>query len=287
MTLQTIGAMRDRMTWNRAKLATTKSLCLIGVLSTLTACTPEPPPYESRHAPSPNTSRQTPKPEAAQPDSLPTEASFIDQFDRPDTTNGLGEGWDMRTAQSGEPALRPATDGYIKDGHFTYAGKSDVIALRQFRAPILSLGAEGQFVRRSGSTADTIMMFGTAEDSNIQTNMVIFTSSRTAWGVHLRNQVASSKLRALASGQYAHPLELGRNYRFLLSITDGQVRITGPGLDVAKSVPAQLPLNVYGFWREYPDRPSAGGIFDFDKAWALEDGLPAEPVATSVATAGN
>ncbi|MCX8560340.1 hypothetical protein OS122_05455 [Mycolicibacterium mucogenicum] len=193
----------------------------------------------------------------------------------------------MRTAQSGEPSLRPATDGYLKDGHFSYAGKSDVIAIRQFRAPILSLGAEGQFVRRGGSTADTIMMFGTAEDNNIQTNMVIFTSSRTAWGVHLRNQVASSKLKAIASGQYAHPLELGRNYRFLLRITDGQIRITGPGLDVSKSLPMPLPLNVYGFWREYPDRPSAGGIFDFDKVWALEDGLPAEPVAASSATPGN
>ncbi|BBX85808.1 hypothetical protein [Mycolicibacterium aubagnense] len=193
----------------------------------------------------------------------------------------------MRTAQSGESPLQPATDGYIKDGHFTYAGKSDVIAIRQFRAPILSIGAEGQFVRRSSSTAETIMMFGTAEDSNLQTNMVVFTSSRTAWGVHLRNQVANSKLKEIANGQFARPLELGRIYRFLLRITGSQVRITGPGLDVSRSLPTPLPTNAFGFWREYPDRPPAGGIFDFDKVWALEDGLPAQPVATSIATTGN
>lgn len=287
MTPQTIGAACDSVTWNRARRATIKGLCLISVASALAACTPEPPPYESRNVSPSSAARPTAKPDAAQSDSLPIEASFVDAFDRPDTTDGLGEGWDMRTAQSGEPSLRPATDGFIKDGHFSYAGKSDVIAIREFRAPILSLGADGQFVRRGGSTADTIMMFGTAEDSNIQTNMVIFTSSRTAWGVHLRNQVASSKLKAIASGQYAHPLELGRNYRFLLRISDGQVRITGPSLDVTKPVPSPLPLNVYGFWREYPDRPSAGGIFDFDRVWALEDGLPAEPVATSSGTEGN
>lgn len=193
----------------------------------------------------------------------------------------------MRTAQSGEAALRPATDGYIKDGHFTYAGKSDVIAIRQFRAPVVSIGAEGQFVRRSSSTAETIMMLGTAEDGNLQTNMVVFTSSRTAWGVHLRNQVANSKLKEIANGQFSRPLELGRNYTFLLRISDSQIRISGPGLEVTKPLPASLPANVFGFWREYPDRASAGGIFDFDKVWALEDGVPATPVATSITTPGN
>ncbi|CAM5744566.1 hypothetical protein MAUB1S_02032 [Mycolicibacterium aubagnense] len=287
MNSRTVGCMHDRLTSKRTRLAIIKFSCVMSV-TVLTACTPEPPPYES-HAtsPSPSVTSQPTNSAAAQPDSLSAEASFVDDFNRQDTPIGLGEGWNMRTAQSGEAALRPATDGYIKDRHFTYAGKSDVIAIRQFRAPILSIGAEGQFVRRSSSTAETIMMFGTAEDSNLQTNMVVFTSSRTAWGVHLRNQVANSKLKEIANGQFARPLELGRNYTFLLRITGSQVRITGPGLDVSRSLPTPLPVNAFGFWREYPDRPSAGGIFDFGKVWALEDGLPAQPVATSISTTGN
>lgn len=284
----TVDAIDASFAVKHARLAALKSLCLISALSVFTACAPAPPPYESQAASTPSVTSQTSKPEAGKRDSPPNEASFVDGFDRPDTALGLDQDWDMRTAQSGEGTLRPATDGYIKDGHFTYAGKSDVIAIRQFRAPILTIGAEGQFIRRSTSTAETIMMFGTAEDNNLQKNMVVFTSSRTAWGVHLRNQVANSKLKAIASGQFARPLELGRNYTFVLSISSNNVRITGPGLDLSRPLPPTLlPNNTFGFWREYPDRPPAGGIFDFDRVWALEDGLPAEPVATPSATAGN
>jgi hypothetical protein len=288
MILRTVDAMNAGFAVKHARLATLKSLCLISTLSVFTACTPAPPPYVPQAATTPSVSGQTVKPEAGKPDSLPNEASFVDDFDRPDTALGLNQDWDMRTAQSGEGTLRPATDGFIKDGHFTYAGKSDVIAIRQFRAPILTIGAEGQFIRRGSSTAETIMMFGTAEDNNLQKNMVVFTSSRTAWGVHLRNQIANSKLKAIASGQFARPLELGRNYTFVLSISGNNVRIAGPGLDVSRPLPPTLlPSNAFGFWREYPDRPSAGGIFDFDRVWALEDGLPAQPLATPSATAGN
>ena len=278
------SAMRDDARLGHTRSATIRSGCLVGVLLVLAACTPKPPPYESRAISTPSSTSQSTKSIGAAPVSTPAEASFIDEFDRPDTKNGLGEGWDLRHTPRGDVAsLPPATDGYIAGGHFTYAGTSDVIAIRQFRAPVLAIGAEGQFSRRGNSTSESTIMMGIAGDENLKTDVVMFAASRTDWG--LQSQNANSRLKIIATGQFSRPLELGRSYRFVLSCTGSQVSITGPGIDESRSLPMPVSPGVYGFWREDPSRTPASGIFDFDKVWALEDGLPAAPIPAPIADA--
>lgn len=154
-----------------------------------------------------------------------------------------------------------------------------MIAIRQFRAPVLSIGAEGQFTVRSKSKAGTSIMMGTAGDGNLETNVVMFAASRTDWS--LQSGGVNGRLKAIVAGEFAHPLELNRSYQFILSCTANTVTITGPGLDVSRSLPTPVSPGAYGFWRVYPERPPAGRTFDFDKVWALENGLPAVPIPTS------
>lgn len=271
--------MHGDFTVEGARLTSVRSWCLITVvLLALTACTPKPPPYQSPVISPPSSSSQSAKPGQPAPDPQTDEASFIDEFNRPDTASGLGNGWDLRTPQRNETSFRPATDGYITDGHFTYAGKSDVIAMREFRAPLLSVGAEGQFSRRSSISADTTMMIGTAGDSNFETNVVIFAASRTDWV--LQSKSAYGRLKTVVAGQFSHPLDLDREYQFVLSCTSNQAHVTGPGLDTTRPLPMPISPGKFGFWREYPHRPPVGGVFDFKRVWALEDGLPATPVET-------
>ena len=75
----------------------------------------KPPAYESHYVP------PTSPPPLAVPSPAPSvtlpRASFVDNFDRPDTVLGLGEGWDMRgpDADYGLP-VPAATDGFISNG---------------------------------------------------------------------------------------------------------------------------------------------------------------------------
>ncbi|WP_155924980.1 hypothetical protein [Mycolicibacterium sp. CBMA 234] len=273
--------MRGDIAWEHARLAINRSSCLISVVLMLAACTPKPPPYDSREILLPSSTIQSAPPGQAMPDSPPTQASFIDEFDRPDTTSGLGDGWDMRgMPQNGQPLL-PAADGYIKDGHFTYAGKSDAIAVRQFRSPVTSIGAEGQFRRINPANTDTTMMLGTGGDNNLETNVVVFLANRSSW--ELRSRLVSGTLKTVASGTFAHMLELGHVYQFVLSCTGDRVGVTGPGLTISKPLPIPISTGAFGFWRESPNRIPAGEVFDFDKVWALEDGQPTMPTTASAA----
>jgi len=215
------------------------------------------------------------------PDSPPNEASFIDDFDRADTTNGLGDNWDLRgMPQNGAPLL-PAMDGYIKDGQFTYAGKSDAIAVRQFRTPIQRIGAEGQFRRINSTNGDTTMMIGTGGDNNLETNVVVFLANRSLW--ELRSRLVNGTLKTVASGSFPHMLELDHRYIFVLSTTGDRVSVSGPGVNVSKPLPIPISPGTFGFWRESPNRTPAGEVFDFDKVWALEDGQPTTPITASAA----
>ncbi|MDR3662948.1 MAG: hypothetical protein P4L86_21610 [Mycobacterium sp.] len=266
-------------------MAITKSWCLISALLTLTACTPKPPPYESRGTLPPGSTSQSAMPGHATADSSPDEASFVDEFGRPDTTSGLGDGWDLRgMPQNGAPLL-PATDGYIKDGHFTYAGKGDAIAVRQFRAPLRSIGTEGQFRRINPARPDTTMMIGTGGDNELDTDVVVFLANRISW--ELRSRLVKGTLKTVASGNFSHPLELDHVYKFVLSCTGDHVSVVGPGLTISKPLSRPISPGAYGFWRESPNRIPAGEVFDFDKVWALEDGQPMTSTTASTTGPGN
>ena len=219
------------------------------------------------------------------PDSVPIEASFIDDFGRPDTTGQLDNGWQLRGAPIGDSPLPPATDGYLRDGHFTYGGNSDVMALRQFRAPVRTIGAEGVFRRSNDASSDTSMTIGMAGDANIADNVVLLVADRTTWQV--KGRLANGRFKTVATGGFAPPLERDRPYRFALSCTGDQVNVLGPGLSISKPLAVPIPLGTFGFWREYPTRTPAGEVFDFDKVWALEDGQPTLPPMTASPDSGH
>lgn len=91
---------------------------------TLVGCQKEPPAYESRYTDAPAASS------IGAP--VPPPADFVDHFDRPDTTQGLGDGWMLRGPYAGSFPMPPATDGFLKDGRYTYAGNAVVYAAREF-----------------------------------------------------------------------------------------------------------------------------------------------------------
>lgn len=256
---------------------TVKGWSVICIGLTLTACTPKPPAYESREASPPSSISKPVEPKGVTTDSSPDAASFIDEFDRADTATGLGDGWDMRGAPTDDDSPLPqATDGFIKDGHFTYAGTSDVYAIRQFRAAVSTVGAEGQFRRSKAAGGVTAFSMGTAGDGNLETDVVMFSASRTFWD--LKVKLAKGGLETIATGQFAPPLGLDRNYRFTLQRAGNTVRVGGPGVNITKPLASQVTLGSYGFWREYPSRTPAGEFFDYDKVWSVEDGQPTVPV---------
>ncbi len=285
MTLRSVGSTFGDFAAERTPLAVTRSWCLIAALLTLTACTPKPPPYESRGTLPPSTTSQSALPGQPALDSSPSQASFVDEFNRPNTTSGLGDGWELRgMPQNGAPLL-PATDGYIKDGSFTYAGKGDAIAVRQFRGALRSIGAEGRFSRINPTRPDTTMMIGTGGDNDLETDIVVFLANRTSW--ELRSRLVKGTLKTVAAGNFAHPLELDHPYKFILSCTGDHVTVEAPGLTISKPLPRPITPGVYGFWRESPNRIPAGEVFDFDKVWALEDGVATTPMAPSTTSPAN
>ncbi|SEB26704.1 hypothetical protein SAMN04488580_12230 [Mycobacterium sp. 283mftsu] len=282
MNPRSFSAGRGDSAWTPTRLANSRGWCLFAILLTLTACTPKPPPpYDSREVLLPSFTSTATMPGHTMPESPPNEASFIDDFDRPDTTNGLGDDWDLRgMPQNGAPLL-PAMDGYIKDGQFTYAGKSDAIAVRQFRTPVQSIGTDGQFRRINHLNGDTTMMIGTGGDNNLETNVVVFLANRSSW--ELRSRLVNGTLKTVASGSFPHMLELDHRYTFVLSSTGDRVSVSGPGVTVSKPLPIPISPGAFGFWRESPNRTPAGEVFDFDKVWALEDGQPTTPITASAA----
>jgi hypothetical protein len=154
------------------------------------------------------------------------------------------------------------------------------MALRQFRAPLRTIGAEGTFRRRNDANSDTSMAIGMAGDGNIADNVVLLVADRTTWQV--KGRLANGRFKTIASGGFAPPLERDRPYRFALSCTGDHVNVMGPGISISKPLVVPIPLGTFGFWREYPTRTPAGEVFDFDTVWALEDGQPTSlPVPTS------
>lgn len=285
MNLRNIRPSPRDCKWRYASSSIKKGWCLTGVLLVLTACTSKPPQYESRQVPVQTPTSQNVNSGPTASASIPIEASFIDDFDRTDITSGLDNGWVLRGAPIGDSPLPPATDGYVTDGHFTYDGRSDVMAVRQFRAAVRTVGAEGQFRHRDNSIGETSMAIGMAGDSNIADGVVLFVADRISWQV--KSRLANGKLKTVATGGFAPPLERDHAYRFVLSCTGDHMSVTGPGLSISKPLAVPIPPGSFGFWREYPTRTPAGEVFDFDKVWALEDGQPTVPNATPTPDIGH
>lgn len=240
----------------------------------LAACTPQPPAAESHYVPE-TPSTQGAGGQAADSPSSPTYASFIDNFDRPDTPLGLGEGWDMRSAPANGYPLPQATDGFIKDNYFCYAGKDDVHAIRGFRETLKTVGAVGRF-RVTGLGGLTMFSMGTSAADDLSANVVSFVSSRTFWALKVRT--ANGVDQTVATDRYNFSLEPNRDYQFELRTNGTTATIKGPGLDVTKNLSAEIQPGTFGYWRLFPTRVPLGDYFDLKTVWAEEDDQPVFPV---------
>ena len=125
-----------------------KRLSVAAVLVICLVSCHKPPAYESHYVPPTSTPLPLAVPSPAPSVTLPR-ASFVDNFDRPDTVLGLGEGWDMRGPDADKSLPVPAaTDGFISNGSYTSAGDRIVYAVRQFRSTVQRMGAVGRWRER-------------------------------------------------------------------------------------------------------------------------------------------
>lgn len=239
----------------------------VGVLAvTLAACGHAPPPYESHYSSSPTSS------------AAPVEqASFVDGFNGDDTELGLGEGWDTRGGHAGSFPLPAATDGFIADGNYTYAGDSVVYAARQLRGTVRRIGAAGSWTQAREGGETTMAMAITANDLLI-TDMLQFIVNRSLWELTARR--ADGALEPVMTGRFPTPLELNRDYQFEIEATDASVTVRVPGSEVTTNLATSGLLGDRAFWAELPDlvnRPT-GVVFNFDNVWAVEDGQALIPI---------
>jgi hypothetical protein len=244
------------------------------VTSILTSCNHEPPAYESKYRPPSSTPFTTTPPP---PPPLPTEASFVDDFNRPNSTFGLGEGWDLRGSYLGSFPLPPATDGFIKDGSFTYGGDSIVAAVRQLRSTVRRMGAVGHWAQTRPGAETTLAMAITAND-HLFSDVVLFTANRARWDLSVRR--ANGVFSSMAQRDFAPPLELDRAYQFEIEATDTAVTVRVPDAETTMQVSTVGLLGDRVFWQEFakPTDLPAGVVFDFDTVWAVEDHQPLLPV---------
>jgi hypothetical protein len=260
--------------------AVKRCLSLAVLLILLTSCNREPPPYESHYVPPATTALAPASPTASAepaPPAVPSTASFIDNFDRPDTTLGLGDGWDLRGNPLPESHdLPPANDGFIKDGRFTYSGVDAVAAMRQFRGSVRGMGAIGRFrtvhpgLIQSGVNMNILL----GDRSDASTVVLYF--ARTGWNLRVRQP--GTPFKTIAQGPFSPLLEMNRDYKFEFEATDNSVTVRVPGTEVTKDVSTVGLLGDRASWQQFPLRTPAAQAFDFDTVWATEDGQPLLPV---------
>lgn len=207
--------------------------------------------------------------------------TFFDNFDRADTTLGLGANsqglvYDMRGAYVSGFPLPAATDGFIRSGAYTYAGQGVVYAALSLRGTVRRIGAYGRWRKISdGGPNETTIALGIAPNDLYITDIVHFTASRGLWD--LTTRTAGGDFVSVANGEFSPMLEVGKDYRFEVTVTDLEVIIAVPGAEVVAVTPAAGGLlGRYAFWEEYPNQPPSGTVFDFDAIWATEDGLPSQ-----------
>ena len=200
----------------------------------------------------------------------------MDNFDRPDTELGLGEGWDMRGYDALSPSVPGATDGFIRNGRYTYAGESLVYAVRQFGGTVQRMGAIGRW-RKTGDGAETALALAITANDQLTTDMVQFTANRSDWEVTVRR--GGGPVEPVAKGLFSPTLKLDSNYQFELEASSGALTVRAPGNEVTINVSTDGLLGNRAFWEESPIGTPAGVVFDFDTVWAAEEGQPLSPVS--------
>jgi hypothetical protein len=175
--------------------------------------------------------------------------------------------------------LPAATDGFIKDGSYTYAGDSIVYAVQQLRGTVQRIGTVGRF-RQSRYGAETTLAMAITPNDKIIADMVQLAVTRSMWELTLRRD--NGAFEPVARGAFRPILTFDRDYRFEFEATDSAVTVKVPGAEVTKQVSTAGLLGDRAFWEEYRDTkgPKTGVVFDFDNVWAAEEGQPLLPVET-------
>lgn len=194
-----------------------------------------------------------------------TPLPFTDDFSRPDTNAGLGEGWDMRGPYVDKFPLPPAQDGFLRDDKFTYAGNSVVYATREFDGPVHRLRAEGRWrsLRRPG--AETTLAMAISSNDKLVSDMIHFVANRSIWKLTVRR---GADFLPVAEGRFSPTLKVGENYAFEIEAADREVTVRVPGHMQKTPVDASSLIGPYAFWEEYPTKAAAGVVFDFDSVAA-------------------
>lgn len=250
-----------------------RAIALTICVTVLVACQPAAPRYESRYTP------PAPSIVPSPPAPLGPGASFIDDFERADTSAGLGEGWDLRGQYVNSYPLPPATDGFIRGGRYTSRGDGVVIAAREFKGEVVRIGGRGKW-ERVGSGPETTPVLGISPDDHLMSNMVHFAISRNWWSLSVRRK--DGAIRRVAGGDFWPPLEFDREYSFEISLVDSDhVLVKVPGGEKAVRVGLRGLTGNRAFWQLYFDKHQApaGTIFGFDSVWIAEKGQPLAPVA--------
>lgn len=184
----------------------------------------------------------------------------------------------MRGKFTGVYPLPPTSDGFIKDGRFTYAGNDVVYAVRQFRGPVQSMGATGRWRRVREGDVETTMTMAITPNDNIISDMVHFSVNRSTWKLTTRRD--SGNFDPIAVGEFSPILTLDHDYEFELQIGDGEVTLKLPdGQVVTRKADVTGLVGDRAFWEQYPTTIPADVVFDYDKVWAAEAGQPLQPVA--------
>jgi hypothetical protein len=244
----------------------------------LASCSSEPPAYESKYVPTP-TSTIAPATSSARPmtPGLQSMASFVDDFDRPDTELGLGEGWDMRGVTPRGYPISTATDGFIRGGRYTYDGTSGVYAARQLRGTVRGIGTVGRFrTTGDGDAGETSLGMGISANDELTADAIVFSANRSGWQLRLLRAHVFQPV--VMQDQFAEKLELNTDYRFEFEVAGDNITVQVPGSVVSRNAPTPGLLGDRSFWLEYVKKPPADKVFDFDSVWAVEDGQPLFPV---------
>ncbi|MBB2991286.1 hypothetical protein FHR72_002770 [Mycolicibacterium iranicum] len=240
------------------------------------SCGHELPEYQTRLI-QPSESL-APRTTPAASEAPPPQASFFDDFNRPDTAFGLGDGWDLRGAEpptSARALINQAQDGFISSGRFTYAGKDVVSAMRQFRGKVLRVGAFGRWTRAQRG-AESTMAIAITPTERLTYDMVHLAVNRSVWELTVRRR--GGPLESVATGQFSPILAIDREYQFEVEADERSVTVRVPGREITQKVALSGLLGDHAYWQQYPDRKPAGVVFAFDSVWAAEAGHTLRPV---------
>lgn len=247
---------------------------LIAVLLVLlVGCTREPPPLPEgyKSPPEPSSTYLGPPPPKA------LEASWVDTFDRPNSEPGVLEGYQL-VQRLYEPRL-PATDGFLRDGAFTYRGEDQVVyAVREFPDTVRSVGAEGAWRQEREGDVDTVIALVISGNDKLITDMLHLVADPKTWALTIRRH--NGEFEPVMNGTFNPPLKVGDTHRFRLDATDTNTTVSVPGYTRTAPVDTIGLLGNYAFWEQFlkPEQFPASTVFDYKTVWATVEGQPLQPV---------